>query len=89
MAIVTDDIELLHDFTRQEKLKKKLDWLEKQTEGDFLALGPFSLSRPQFGRSKQYSALMATLNEAFEEKIFGQSLSFRLTATKRSLCAIR
>ena len=68
MAIVTDDVELIHDFTSDKsKLKKKLDWLEKQTEGDFLALGPFSLSRPQFGRSKQYSALMATLNEAFEE----------------------
>lgn len=68
MAIVTDDVELIHDFTSDKnKLKKKLDWLERQTEGDFLALGPFSMSRPQLGRSKQYSALMATLNEAFEE----------------------
>lgn len=68
MAIVTDDVELIHDFTSDKnKLKKKLDWLERQTEANFVTLGPFSLSRPQFGRSKQYSALLATLNEAFEE----------------------
>jgi len=63
MAIVTDDIELLADFTSdKEKLKKKLDSLEKKvlTESGF-----FNRSR-RFGRSAQYSALMATLNEAFD-----------------------
>lgn len=56
MAIVTDDVELILDFTRdKEKLKKKLESLEKKaTSGG-----------RQFGRSSQYSSLMATLSEAF------------------------
>lgn len=63
MAIVTDDVELLVDFTRDKQLlKEKLDSLEKKaTTG-----GP--TSRRKFGRSKQYSALMATLNEAFDHE---------------------
>ncbi|MGI9069044.1 MAG: VWA domain-containing protein [Pyrinomonadaceae bacterium] len=63
MAIVTDDVELLVDFTRDKQLlKEKLDSLEKKaTKG-----GP--TSRRKFGRSKQYSALMATLNEAFDHE---------------------
>jgi len=49
MAIVTDDVKLIQDFTRdKDKLKHKLDSL----------LGGV-------GRSKQYSALFATLREAF------------------------
>lgn len=63
MAIVTDDVELLVDFTRdKELLKQKLDSLEKKaTTG-----GP--PSGRKFGRSNQYSALMATLNEAFDDE---------------------
>jgi len=49
MAIVTDDVKLLVDFTRdKEKLKKKLDSLRK-TRGD----------------SKQFTALLATVREVF------------------------
>ncbi|HEX8138133.1 MAG TPA: VWA domain-containing protein [Pyrinomonadaceae bacterium] len=67
MAIVTDDVELLADFTRdKERLKKKLDSLEKSaTAGE--SLNPFSRGR-RFGRSAQYSALMATLKEAFDDE---------------------
>jgi VWFA-related protein len=51
MAIVTDDVELIQDFTtNKHKLKGKLDSL---------------LGDHKFGRSQQFSALMATLNEAF------------------------
>jgi len=64
MAIVTDDVELLVGFTRdRELLKKGLDALEKRTgaRGDAAAAaGP-----RRFGRSAQYSALMATFREAF------------------------
>jgi hypothetical protein len=53
MAIVTDDVELIQDFTTNKKtLKHKLD----------------SLVGFQLGQSRQYSALMATLNEAFNDE---------------------
>ena len=67
MAIVTDDVELLLDFTSdKKKLKKNLDSLIERTQPKF-DLGIF---RPasRIGRSKQYSALMATLNEAFDKE---------------------
>jgi VWFA-related protein len=57
MAIVTDDVDLLVDFTNdKEKLKQKLESLYERTQSGRL------------GRSVQYSALMATLNEAFTEE---------------------
>ena len=66
MAIVTDDIELLADFTSdKKKLKDKLDSLLKKTKIDE---GFFGLSKPKLGGSAQYSALMATLNEAFDHE---------------------
>jgi VWFA-related protein len=66
MAIVTDDVEAIQDFTHdKEQLKKKLDSLvEKATrEGSV-----FGFRKRQFGHSAQYSALMATLNEAFDNE---------------------
>jgi VWFA-related protein len=68
MAVVTDDVELLADFTAdKEKLKKKLDSLAQRSarEEGFLA-STFGMNR-RFGRSAQFSALMATLKEAFKE----------------------
>lgn len=68
MAIVTDDVELLVDFTNDKRqLKKGLDSLIQKNKGSkgFLGVGG---KRPQFGRSAQYSALMATLNEAFDDE---------------------
>jgi VWFA-related protein len=54
MAIVTDDVELLVDFTRdKDKLRKGLDSLSKKVKWF------------QVGRSKQFSALMATVKEMF------------------------
>lgn len=52
MAIVTDDIDLLADYTTdKEVLKSRLDLLrEKAMSGEF-------------GKSKQYSSLLAALNE--------------------------
>lgn len=56
MAIVTDDVELLTDFTRDKQLlKEKLDSLENS-----------ALVKKKLGRSEQYSALLATLNELFD-----------------------
>lgn len=56
MAIVTDDVALLVDFTRDKtKLKQALDSLVKKSEAR------------QFGRSSQFSALMATVREMFTE----------------------
>ena len=66
MAIVTDDVDLLVDFTNnKQELRKGLDSLLDRThgKGGFLGVGG---KRPKFGRSAQYSALMATLNEAFD-----------------------
>ena len=63
MAIVTDDVELLLDFTNEKKkLKDKLDdLLERATTTRLFG----NTKRAKLGRSMQYSALMATLNEAF------------------------
>lgn len=56
MAIVTDDVELLVNFTSDRKLlKEKLDLLTKK-----------ALSG-ETGQSRQYSALMAALREMFRD----------------------
>ena len=68
MAIVTDDVELLVDFTSNKRdLKHALDSLIDKTRGGkgFLGMGR---KRMQFGRSAQFSALMATLKEAFDDE---------------------
>lgn len=68
IAIVTDDVELLVDFTNDKReLKKKLSTLLEKSRGNdgFLGVGG---TRRQFGKSAQYSALMATLKEAFDEE---------------------
>lgn len=66
LAIVTDDVEMLTDFTNDKKeLKKKLDMLVERNKGKKGFLGIGGNSR-QFGNSAQYSALMATLKEAFD-----------------------
>lgn len=54
MAIVTDDVELINDFTSdKEELKKNLDKIAKKAE------------KGDKGRSMQYSALFAVINEMF------------------------
>lgn len=74
MAIVTDDVQLIQDFTNDKReLKEKLDSVLYtinptprviESGGRSPSLGtPF----PRFGRSKQYTALMATLNELFQK----------------------
>ncbi len=68
MAIVTDDIELLAGFTSDKRdLKRALDSLIEKNRGSKGLLG-IGRKQPQFGRSSQFSALMATLNEAFDEE---------------------
>lgn len=68
MAIVTDDVDLLADFTNDKReLKKRLDSLVERTKGSKGFLGLRS-KQPHFGRSAQYSALMATLKEAFDDE---------------------
>lgn len=68
MAIVTDDIDLLVNFTTNKRdLKRALDSLIERTKGSKGMLG-LGKKRVQFGRSAQFSALMATLNEAFDEE---------------------
>jgi VWFA-related protein len=54
MAIVTDDVALLVDFTRDKaQLKQALDSLAKKS------------AAREYGRSRQFSALMATVREMF------------------------
>ena len=68
MAIVTDDVDLLVDFTADKKqLKDKLDTVLERLKGK-----PFPIESadffPRLGRSRQYSALMATLKEMFNKE---------------------
>ena len=68
MAIVTDDVELLVGFTSDKRdLKQSLDSLIEKNRGrkGFLGVGK---RHARFGRSAQFSALMATLNEAFDDE---------------------
>lgn len=68
MAIVTDDVEALVGFTSDKReLKQALDSLIERNRGSkgFLGIGK---RQRQFGRSSQFSALMATLNEAFDDE---------------------
>jgi VWFA-related protein len=69
MAVVTDDVELLADFTAdKERLKKRLDVLaERASQGKGFLSEAFGRSR-RLGRSAQFSALMATLKESFDEE---------------------
>ncbi len=68
MAIVTDDVELLVGFTSDKRdLKRALDSLVERNRGSKGLLG-LGKRQPQFGRSSQFSALMATLNEAFDDE---------------------
>jgi VWFA-related protein len=62
MALVTDDVELLVDFTSDKALlKNKLDGLKRKATAEEFRPG-------NYGRSQQYRALMATLRELFDEE---------------------
>jgi len=66
MAIVTDDVKMTQEFTSdRKKLKDKLDELEKRARRNSTTLG--AIKNRGHGLSQQYSALMATLNEAFTD----------------------
>ncbi|HSE33493.1 MAG TPA: VWA domain-containing protein [Pyrinomonadaceae bacterium] len=68
IAVVTDDVELLVEFTsNKQTVKKRLDSLVERNLGSkgFLGLRD---KRAFFGRSAQFSALMATLKEAFDDE---------------------
>ena len=68
MAIVTDDVQLLADFTNDKTLlKKKLDSL------NYKGLQLF----PSGGKSKQFSALLAVLNEMFTAEDSQQIIIFQ------------
>src|SRR5207248_2313073 len=57
MAIVTDDVELLVDFTSDKaRLRETIDFLAANTRSGHA------------GRSAQFSALLATLRELFDEE---------------------
>src|SRR4030095_8877250 len=61
-------VQMLIDFTNDKhELKKKLDSLVEKTKGTngFFGIGG---TRRRFGNSAQYSALMATLKEAFNSE---------------------
>lgn len=63
MAIVTDDVEIISQFTSDKnKLKKELNSLKKTGGFNFFGFGNFNI-----GKSQQFSALYAVLNEMFDE----------------------
>lgn len=66
MAIVTDNVELLQDFTQDKiLLKEKLDSLKN------------SALSGEMGKSRQYSALMAALNELFDKEVLRPIIIFQ------------
>lgn len=67
MAIVTDDVELLVDFTNdKDKLKKKLESIYDRQNAPFAPLDRAVVEpRQPKGKGLQYSALLSVLNEAF------------------------
>ena len=68
MAIVTDDVELLTGFTNNKSLLKgKLDSIKKRVKDDKDEEWKLEF-RTATGRSLQFSALMATLSELFDEE---------------------
>jgi VWFA-related protein len=68
IAVITDDVELLSDFTNDRTaVKKRLDSLVERTKGSKGFLGLRDKSS-HFGRSAQFSALLATLKEAFDDE---------------------
>lgn len=72
MAIVTDDVELIVDFTGDKGvLKDKLDFLKRKVSS-----GAKAGAKP-FGRSKQYSALLATLLEKFTRDVVRPIIIFQ------------
>lgn len=84
MAIVTDDVELIQDFTQdREKLKKKLESLEKKAEGN--GGGIFGPPGQRFGRSAQFSALLATLKEMFDDEDLRPVIIFQTDGDELSL----
>ena len=80
MAIVTVDVRLLVDFTENKTLlKKTLDSVEKKSlEMVIPGLGHF----PGCGGSREFEALLATLNEMFEEKNRQPIIIFQGDATE-------
>lgn len=84
MAIVTDDIELLVNYTsNKRKLKDGLDVLLKRT----WLVGHNPLAETQerhlpFGRGFQYSALMAVLKEAFNDEDIRPIVVFQTQGTE-------
>lgn len=77
IAIVTDDVEVLVDFTKdKELLKKTLDVLKKKC-----------LSIKQGGKSRQFSALLAVLNEMFDEEDVRPMIIFQTDGDELPLLA--
>jgi len=84
MAIVTDDIELLVNFTNNKgRLKDGLDSLIKRTGvSGWHALPEFDQRPVPFGRGFQFSALMAVLREAFDDEDLRPIVVFQTQGTE-------
>jgi VWFA-related protein len=89
MAIVTDDIELLTDFTSDKQtLKRKLDELLRRISFNPIdrgfVLNQFETHAP-IGRGFQYSALLAVLKEGFSEEDQRPIIIFQTDGTEAAL----
>jgi hypothetical protein len=75
MAIVTDDVSVLVDFTGDKtKLKKELESLRKR-----------AASGERLGSSSQYTALLATLNKLSNEAVSRPIIFFQTDGDEASL----
>jgi len=83
MAIVTDDVELLVNYTNNKtRLKDGLDVLLKRTTLDRSPLADPQQRHLPFGRGFQYSALMAVLKEAFDDEDVRPIIVFQTMGTE-------
>lgn len=83
MAIVTDDIELLVNYTSNKtRLKDGLDLLLKRTRLIASPLMDTEERHLPFGRGFQYSALMAVLKEAFNDEDVRPIIVFQTWGTE-------
>ncbi|HEY0348297.1 MAG TPA: VWA domain-containing protein [Pyrinomonadaceae bacterium] len=83
MAIVTDDVELLVNYTNNKmRLKDGLDLLLKRTTLIWSPLADTEERHIPFGRGFQYSALMAVLREAFNDEDVRPIIVFQTWGTE-------
>lgn len=86
VAIVTDRIELLSDFTDDKgMLKEKLDSLKERPAAGGRTIHPRPFRDSWFHGGAHFSALLATLNEAFDDRDQRPIIIFQANGNEASM----